>query len=158
MTLQSHDIMSHKLQTVQMDDSLIKAYQIMQDKKIRHLPVMDDKGQCVGILSDRDIQRSMKTKKSGIEIESEISHKFKVQDFMSWPAATICESTDVSELAQKMLHDKISAYLVTQANSRRVKGIVTTDDLIKLLVKLLTKEPSRPKLSLGDIHDESFWI
>ena len=81
-------IMSRKLITVGMSDSMRKAYQMMQEHRIRHLPVLDAEGVIIGILSDRDTRRAMRPQKEPLFSEGaiiEFDPKLSVQHFMSWP-------------------------------------------------------------------------
>lgn len=146
------DVMSKKLITVRLEDSVRTAYQIMQDRKIRHLPVCDDQGTVIGILSDRDLQRAM-TPNSGED--PEFDEDFEAQDFMAWPVQTITPDVSIEAVALKMLNEKMSALLVVGSGADHgPKGIITTDDLLKLLVKLLQNEPERLVLKLESILDD----
>ena len=49
------DIMTKKPATIQNDDLLVKAYKLMKEQRLRHLPVINKKGDLVGILAHRDI-------------------------------------------------------------------------------------------------------
>ncbi len=150
------DIMSGKLVTIPHNSTLDEAYGKMRDKKIRHLPVVDDAGRIVGILSDRDLQRAMIPVAGKVEfdeIDFKFDSKFKTQDFMSWPAKTVSESTSVRDVALMMLNEKVSAYLVMGQDHNPI-GIVTTDDMLKLLISLLDKDPSRLRLTMGSMFDD----
>jgi acetoin utilization protein AcuB len=107
------------------------AYAIMKEKGIRHLPVLDERNSIVGILSDRDIQRAMDVKKvNGFQQLISISETKIVEDYMSWPVYLVSETTLVTRVAEELLDKKVSAFIV-QDNLGRMKGIVTTDDLLK---------------------------
>lgn len=61
------DVMTANVITIEMEDKLELAMQIMSDKHIRHLPVMEDKI-LVGIISINDVVSSIiKEQKSQIE-------------------------------------------------------------------------------------------
>jgi CBS domain-containing protein len=61
------DVMTSKVITVEMEDKLEAAMQIMSDKHIRHLPVMKG-GELAGIISINDVVSSIiKEQKSQIE-------------------------------------------------------------------------------------------
>jgi acetoin utilization protein AcuB len=142
-------IMTKKLITVKESDTLLSAYECMQEKKIRHLPVTNSTGKIVGILSDRDIQRAMTPYVDPSSTESisfELDPAFKVKDFMSWPIRTVEQNRPVVEVAREMLGNKVSALLVIGYDAHP-KGIITTDDLIKLLISILEK-PNEPASKL----------
>lgn len=115
--------MSTKLITISHGRSVAEARQLMEERRIRHLPVTDNEGFVIGILSDRDLVRG-----HGL-----------VKDCMSWPAITVGQETPVADLVEGMIDEKVSAFLVTGENSE-VVGIVTSEDLLKLLPPLLREE------------------
>ena len=56
MSLSVRDVMSTELVTVGLAEPARRAWETMRDRRIRHLPVVE-KGQLVGILSDRDLRK-----------------------------------------------------------------------------------------------------
>lgn len=147
---QAYSVMSKHLVTVGYEDNLESAYEKMQKRKIRHLAVVDDLGAVIGVISDRDIQRAMKPRKNKLEIEYTFSPKHRVKDYMSFPALHVPFDMDVEEIVTKMLKDKVSAFLVVDRNAP--VGIVTTDDLLRLLASYLRKDESEnAKFSVGEM-------
>jgi CBS domain-containing protein len=142
--------MSGSLVMIDQDEGMKTAYERMHKHRIRHLPVKNDQGEIIGMLSDRDVQRAMiseiRHEGSSEKFTSE-TIKFdpdaRVRDYMSWPVLTIERETDLCAVADRMLREKVSAFLV-QSEGRTV-GIITTDDLLKVLVDLLAdpKTPAR---------------
>ncbi|MBW9140155.1 MAG: CBS domain-containing protein [Candidatus Aramenus sp.] len=47
------------LEVIHMDDDVLKAIEIMTKRKIRHLPVKDDEGNIIGMLSILDASKAM---------------------------------------------------------------------------------------------------
>lgn len=136
------EIMSSNLLTVKANDSIANAYKFMHGKGIRHLPVVDEKESIVGILSDRDIQRAMQVIKiNNFQQEVQIDASILVEDLMSWPVYVVSESTSILKVAEEMLTQKVSAFLV-QNDAGRVKGIITTDDMLRLIL-MTEQEESR---------------
>lgn len=113
-----------------------QAYKIMQEFAARHLPVVDDEGAIVGMLSDRDMKRAMmkdpNEEWSAKDFEPQFSPDDIVYEYMSWPVQCIDESHLVSQAAEIMIEKKISS-LIVKRNAVAV-GIVTSEDLLKLLV------------------------
>ncbi|NEP60677.1 MAG: CBS domain-containing protein [Symploca sp. SIO2G7] len=56
------EVMSNEPNTVKPDQPLRKAAKLMQEKSIRRLPVVDDSGKVIGILTPGDIVRAMAAK------------------------------------------------------------------------------------------------
>lgn len=142
------DNMSAHLVTIGWNESMESAYRRMQSQRIRHLPVTNEGGEVVGLLSDRDVQRSMISEIErpvgwAISAETiEFDEDSRVRDYMSWPAVTVDQNTDLRLVAQKMVTEKISSLLV--CSGIKTVGIVTAEDLLKVLVELLS-DPGTPK-------------
>lgn len=157
------NLMTRRLITVGAEDSLRKAYQIMQDRRIRHLPVVDRTSEVIGLISDRDLQRAMRpasTEELFAGKEIEFNDRYRVIDFMSWPLVAVPEDTEVDQITTEMIEKKISAILVLD-HHEQIKGIVTTEDLLKFLLRTLKGEP-RKAMRLIDavphlVFDESYW-
>lgn len=128
------DIMTKDLTTIHWADSLDFAEQKMQQANIRHLPVIDDAGLLVGIISDRDIQRGRSAYTDFVRPE----FVPLVRDFMSSPVEQIDSSTDLQEVAHRMIAFKISAFVVVEQT--QLVGIVTSDDLLRILISFLDKQ------------------
>ncbi len=52
------DLMSPNLTTIQLSDSFEHAIEIAEEERIRHLPVVDDDGRLVGLLTQTDLLRA----------------------------------------------------------------------------------------------------
>ena len=132
---------SHQLFSVEVDESLIAAYTLMRQNKIRHLAVREGDG-VIGIISDRDIQRGMRTqifKMEGREIiETTIPSDLSVRQLMSWPIKAVGADVSIQEVNRQMIREKISAFLVKKDDV--LIGIVTHEDLLVYLDSLLSKE------------------
>ncbi|MBI3556265.1 MAG: CBS domain-containing protein [Deltaproteobacteria bacterium] len=145
----ARESMSKKLVTINFNENMETACKRMRKRKLRHLPVCDDTGEIVGMLSDRDVQRAMISEikhepPSPASSESiEFDPEARVRDYMGWPVLTIEQDSDIRLVAERLLQEKVSALLVT--NGRATVGIVTTDDLMKVLIDLLgdPKTPAR---------------
>ncbi len=153
MHKETSDIMSKKLITITGSAPLLEAYKVMSERKIRHLPVTDTAGGVIGILSDRDLQRAMQVdhRNPGID-EGTVEFKLgaQVQDFMSFPVKTVGINNSVRDVALAMLNEKVSAYLVTDQFAH-TRGIVTTDDMLKLLISMLDKDPGKLRLGIDQV-------
>jgi len=66
------DCMSTPLVSVKPEFTLDECYQIMEENQIRRVPVVDNRGKCVGIVSLADIARNASKADSG-EVLQEVS-------------------------------------------------------------------------------------
>jgi acetoin utilization protein AcuB len=131
------DTMTKSLVTITFEQPITEAYAMMQQWGVRHLPVRDNEGKIVGILADSDIYRAMMPDRPGF------AEGQTVADFMSWPAISIDESMGISDVAEAMITEKVSAFLVTKDGGEPT-GIVTNEDLLRVLQRILaeTTEPA----------------
>ncbi len=60
LTTRVGDVMTRNPMTVRAEDALTKAILILAEKRIRHLPVVDEEGRVRGVISARDIALTLK--------------------------------------------------------------------------------------------------
>ena len=110
-------IMSKNLKTVCKGSTLQDAYTIMEEFRIRHLPVVDFMGEIMGIVTYKDLHADYAVLKMPVEF------------FMSFPVEQISENSSLRSTALRMLEKKLSSLLIINED-QEVVGIVTTDDLL----------------------------
>jgi CBS domain-containing protein len=119
------DRMSRPAVTVRQDADFQKALALMQEKKLRRLPVVDDDGQLVGIVVERDLLvAAMRYLQSRVE----------VGDLMTRNVVTVGPDADLNEVARTMLERKIGGLPVVEHG--RLVGIVTESDIFRRFVEL----------------------
>lgn len=130
------------------------AYDEMKEHSIRHLPVVDYSGKLIGMLSDRDLQRAANVKRiNEIEQEMTFNPHDTVEDYMNWPVQTVDENTTVEALTKMMVELKFSAVVVSGAN-QYIKGIITTEDLLKYLIEVLSSSEVARAKPIGRLYWE----
>ncbi len=122
-----------KLICVQVGASMSEAKALMTECRVRHLPVIDISNQVVGMLSKHDLTDVPKFQELPVEL------------FAQSPVECVIPETPLSEIALKMIQEKISSVLVCDENNMAY-GIITTDDLLYEFAKLI-KEKEQPSIS-----------
>ena len=149
---EARSLMTKKLIKVKPEMPIQIAYEEMKKHGIRHLPVTNQTGKLVGILSDRDIQRAVNVKMiNEIEQEMTFNPHDTVENFMSWPVQTVDEKTSIEDLTKMMIELKISAFVVNGPNEY-VKGIITTEDLLKYLLEMITSSDINRAIPISKLH------
>lgn len=109
---------------------LARAWALMQEMRVRHLPVVQH-GKLVGMLSDRDVLLHAETD----ERDHVIIGDDLVGEAMRIEPLTCLRSTNVASLAQLMIDRKIDALpVVSEVDRKHVIGLVTSTDLLWLLI------------------------
>jgi acetoin utilization protein AcuB len=114
--------------TITPKTKLNEAYRIMEEKNIRHLPVMDDE-KIVGIVTDRDLRlATSKLTKNPFDVET------RIQEVMSHPVQTAHPSDPIEIATRTMRELKIGCLPVVE--DMKLVGIVTGMDLLDALLLL----------------------
>ena len=117
--------MSPRFITIGPDASLAEARSLLDQHRIRHLPVVED-GNPVGIITDRDIRSAAPASSLG---------QVKVGEIMTRNLITVTPGTQVQEAAKLMVTHRIGG-LPVQRDGRLV-GIITETDLLNALVEIM---------------------
>ena len=95
--------------------------------RIRHLPIVDEKGQLVGVISPETIRQSMRP--------ANLLKLRKVADVMSRNIIHAPQSTTVLNIAQLMAENRVSCVVITeediQENILIRAGIITERDILQ---------------------------
>ena len=129
------DIMTISCITAPPEMPVLEARQMMLEKRIRHLLVVDGTT-LMGIVTDRDIRLNLPSPATSLSVW-EINYllaRMTVSNVMSKNVATIDPARDAKEAAQLMLDRKIGALPVV-SNGRQLVGIITETDLLRAFVK-----------------------
>jgi acetoin utilization protein AcuB len=130
------DRMSRYPITTRPDASVPDALKVMQGSKIRQLPVLDDKGRLVGLVSLVDLFRaspSPATSLSAWEVEY-LLEKITVEDVMTRDVITVSEDMAVEEAGRIMAEGKVSGLPVMRDGE--LVGIITESHLFNILLEL----------------------
>ena len=143
------DVMSHDVIVVQPETPLSEAIQILADRRIGGLPVVDDAGQLVGVISETDLM----WQETGVEPPAYIMfldsviylqnpakyerdlHKAlgqTVGEVMTSDAITVNPEKPLREAA-KLMHEKNIRRLPVIDDSGKVVGIVTRGDIVRAM-------------------------
>jgi CBS domain-containing protein len=140
------EIMTEQVISLEPQDNLARAIEVMQDEEIRHIPIMDEQEKFVGLVSDRDILRNLPysgrrpssppkrfrehlfatdqwTKNFLMTIESVMVRKV----LHILPGCSVCEAADI-------LYTKKISCLPVIDEQEKLRGIVTVTDLMRMLL------------------------
>ena len=143
-------VMTKPVVSLERDHSIHLATSLMRLKHIRHLPVTDERGHLVGIVTARDLVRAQADVLARAHDARELS--VPVARVMSENVWVVHPDTPVLEAARIMADHKFGCVPVVEG--RRLVGILTEADLLKILLRLLERgrerEDTDPRIRLDE--------
>jgi CBS domain-containing protein len=134
-TVPVSEIMMKDPVTLNADDILDLANDIMHLGRIRHIPILNN-GKVVGVLSQRNLFQSALVAAMGMRPQERKEHlkAIRVRDVMSAPVVTASPATGVKEAARIMVEKKIGCLPVMENDI--LVGLVTESDILRYVVNL----------------------
>jgi len=155
MKIQYKGFMREKIQrnpiTISPEASFFEARNLIHEKGIRHLPVIDKNNHLVGIVTDSDIREAAPSDATLLSVQ-ELNYllgKLKVSAFMTpkQKLITITPDTLIEEAAQLMHDNKIGCLPVIEKD--KLYGIFTETDALDHLVDIFGLKQKGTRLSLA---------
>lgn len=130
------DWMSKKVITVNVNDSMQHAINLLMEHDISMMPVLED-GKLMGVVTDRDLKRASPSDAVMLDIQRilYLLSKLEVGAIMSRYPTTLSIDQTMEEAAEILLYNKISGAPVLDA-SGEIKGIITKSDMFKAMMSL----------------------
>ena len=156
------DLMTRDVAVVHPETSLLDAVKLMAQRHISGIPVVDDSGAIVGMLSEGDVVRwhegytDRQTRwldmlADGFELapaflEGIREQNCKVKSIMAPGATTVTEDAPAREVAHLMYAKNIKRVPVVRDG--RLVGIVARSDLVRALAQKLDEKPTASTIEL----------
>ncbi|MFH1340939.1 MAG: CBS domain-containing protein [Pseudomonadota bacterium] len=152
--MRAHQVMTRKVVTVKADTPILEAANLMLQRRISGLPVVDDTGRLIGIVSEGDFMRRieigtqgprirwldflMGAGKSAVDFVRE--HGRKVGEIMTREGLfTATEDMPLEDLVRLMERQKVKRLPVVRGDT--LVGIVTRSDLLRAVACLARDVP-----------------
>ena len=136
------DIMTSSPVSLQKDDKLSLAEEVMTGGRIRHLPILDGE-RLVGVLSEADLFHSaFKVLHFRPDERRNFVKSLKVEDLMSKHVVSVPADTSIRAAARLMMEKKLGCLPVVEGE--RLRGLVTKSDMLRCLAE--RKEEDLPVL------------
>jgi CBS domain-containing protein len=141
------EVMTTDVITIDTTASLQEAKALMEGHHVRRLPVVDEDGDLVGILSWGDVREA--TSLEAVTVSSPYAPEAAEEWLTIWEAMThdpvvVTPDTNLADAVEMMLTHKIGGLPVvakaTGKGRRQLKGIVTETDIFQLVLKLWREE------------------
>ena len=138
------EIMSSPVETLDRNDTLSLAEDLMTMKRIRHLPVLEE-GLLAGIVTQRDLFHAGLSTAMGFgsKAQKEFMRTVLVKEVMTEAVISILPEAEVAEAARLMLEKKIGCLPVVSKG--QLVGMISESDLVRLVArgKALSHTPAQ---------------
>lgn len=114
--------MTKKVEFCQAEDALAKAVEIMQQSDCGVVPVVNDKSEVIGMISDRDIAIAAFLKKRTVA-------KIRVSNVINEEVITCSEKDDAKSVLKKMRKNQIRRLPVVDEKGK-LSGIISLNDIL----------------------------
>ena len=146
-TLQVEDIMTYKVVTVAVNNTMLEAADVFFEHQITGAPVVDELGRCLGVLSATDFVHSKAEEldgrqrvghflcsrhPSGLYSIDEVRHDL-VRSHMSPAVQTMDQSAPLLTAARCMCQQHVHRLIIIDAKGAPV-GILTSLDLVAAMI------------------------
>jgi len=137
--------------TISQEASFFEARNLIHEKGVRHLPVVDKNNMLIGIVTDRDIREAAPSDATLLSVQ-ELNYllgKLKVSSFMTPKdkLITINPDTLIEEAVQLMHDNKIGCLPVVEQG--KLYGIFTETDALDHLVDIFGFKQKGTRLTLA---------
>ena len=126
------EFMSTDLFTVQKDDLIELVAEIMNWRRIRYMPVENNKGELVGLISSRMLLRHFARRN---ELTDNVATT--VKDIMIEKPITVTPDTPIMEAMHKMRESRIGCLPVVKG--KELVGIITEMDFLRITSRLMER-------------------
>lgn len=131
------DVMTRDPVTAGPDTTVGEVLDILQSLEVRHLPIVDPQGELVGLASDRDLR--------GLTFVEATSSRPTLLERLQAPIRTLMRrdnpvveaDAELGDVLDLMLEQRVGAVPVVHPGTRRLVGIISYVDVLRLVQKVL---------------------
>lgn len=148
-----YERMTKNVATTEPECSVSKAFQVLTERKHSQLPVIDENGKLIGLITEKllaEVNPSKATSLSVYEINYLLS-KTKVKDIMKTGIFKINKDMLIEDAALIMKENRIGSLPVIDKENNLV-GIVTRLDIFKAFIEIMGVKDSGTRIALKT-HD-----
>lgn len=129
--------MSSPVITVHPETSMDEALELMHKEHIRRLPVVNESGQLIGIVSEGQLLKASPSDATTLSVWEvrALTRKITIEKIMTQEVTTVTEDTPIEEAARIMVDKNIAGLPVMRDD--KIIGLITETDLFKIFPAVL---------------------
>jgi len=134
--------------TITAGTTMTDALRTMRENQVRRLPVLDENGHMVGIVSEKDLLYASPSPATSLSIYEMhyMLTRLKVTELMTSDVITVAPDVPLEEAARIMADNKIGGLPVLE--NGKLVGIITETDIFKVFLELLGAREKGLRLTL----------
>ena len=132
-TLVARDIMAYPVTTLPLTASLAQAWDLVKNKRFRHIPIQSQDGKLVGILSDRDLSRGTVEAALAGTHGSDYLAKISIERYVIHPVLVAAPEATLLAIARVLLEERIGAIPIV-SQEKELLGMITRSDILRVIV------------------------
>jgi CBS domain-containing protein len=136
------EVMTRAPLTARPYQPVLEAAAMMAERGFKHVPIVDDGGHLVGMITDRDVRTAIGDPAEALGRELTELENLPISSVMTTPAESVGEAAGLVEVAERLAHESIGALPVVDGE-QRVIGIVSYADVVRKLLDLVTSHQRR---------------
>jgi diguanylate cyclase (GGDEF)-like protein len=153
------DVMTKKVITIKATavDNALEVLNLMRQHRIRHLPVIDEQGQVIGIFTPKSLRSILQP--------TDMLRLRLIDEVMTTQVIQASPTTSLLDVTQQMAKEKVSCIVISETTTKgkvHPVGIITEQDIVKLQAQELDLKATQaqqvmttPLISLKD--SDSLW-
>lgn len=126
------DLMHREVRTLNPDATVADAIVALADAHVTGLPIVDQHGQLLGVLSTSDVLEA-EAEAGDSAARTTVLEETRVSDLMTPRPITVTPDTSVQEAARQMLYADVKRLFV--AADGRLVGVLTQTDIVGAVAK-----------------------
>jgi CBS domain-containing membrane protein len=131
------EVMTTEIYTLNETDTAQEARRLMTEKDIRHLPIVDDAGTLVGLVTQRDLLAASMPKLADVQDDQsrEFEASIPLKQIMTTKLSVVDEKMNLRQAALLLQAHKYGCLPVVVKG--KLKGIITDSDFVAVVINLL---------------------
>ncbi len=127
------DLMTKDVVTLSVKDPFSAVYEKMNNHKIRHLPIVNDRNEVVGIITERDLFRAHSPRKVEDEFVYDAAEldTLILQHFMTRDPVTLTPEHTLRDALGLLVRHKYGCIPIIDKNTKKIAGIISHSDILK---------------------------
>ncbi len=148
------EVMTRNPITLSQYSSLDDARKLMEEKRFRHIPIIDNNNELIGLVTQRNVLANAISSQNFVDKEelAKIEKGTLLADVMTTGLRTVHPSMKIADAANLIHKYKFGCLPVVNDNNHLV-GIITDHDFVEITIQLLEMMDAADPIAIEDDLD-----